>query len=110
MDILHSKQIESDKKNESISNIEYLARERVDNGDDENTTFENKELHEAVIQELKRRALIQLRAYIDAKHDSKNLRNALKKHNITSTTKDNILKSLMKKDYTTVRAVIADVI
>lgn len=106
MDIIYSKQLESDNKNTSISAIEYLARERVDNGDDENSNFENKKLHEAVVEELKRRAIIQLRAYIGAKHDNTKLRNILRKHGITRTSNENIIQSLMKKDYKTVKAIV----
>lgn len=108
MDILYSKVLKTDEKNEYISDIEYLAKVRVDNGDDESSYFDSDALRDAVITELKRRALLEI-SYILTHHLRKSsVKEVLKTHELATTSKQHIIDAISKKKYSFVKTLRND--
>lgn len=109
MDILYSKTLETSKKNEYISDIEYESKRRVDHGADENTEFANPELKKGVLDELKRRALVEIRYVLESSHSRKKHSSVLRKHKLDGTSLDGILKNASKKTYKQLKAFLNDI-
>ena len=106
MDILYSKVLKTDEKNEYISDIEYLAKVRVDNGDDENSSYDSDELHNAVIKELKRRYSITIRSLLN--HHETTIRRILKQHKIT-THQSKMQQTLEKLSLKEIRSILSEI-
>lgn len=109
MDILYSKTLETSKKNEYISHVEYESKRRVDHGADENTEFANPELKKGVLEELKRRALVEIRYVLESSHSRKKHSSVLRKHKLHTSSLNEVMKSASKKTYKQLKAFLNDI-
>ena len=103
MDILYSKELKTDEKNENISGLEYFARVRVDNGDDETTHFDGEEQKTAIVEELMRRALLEIENILQHHLRRKSVKDILHQHKISGTTTKTIIDEISRKKYSLVK-------
>ena len=109
MDILYAKTLESSKRNTYISDIEYESKRRVDRGADETTAFSDPELKKGIIDELKRRAIIEIKYTFSSSQKRKKYSAVLKKHKLSGSTNDDIVSSASKKTYKQLKAFLSDI-
>ena len=105
MDILYTNELTTQDKNEYLSELQFRAIMLVDRGVDETIDFGNKELHELIVKELKRRLLLNIEYKIkerSIKYSSATLR----KFGIRARTMETILEEAHKKTLGTLRKLV----
>ena len=105
MDILYAKELTTHDKNEYISDLQFRAIMLVDRGVDETIDFGNKELHELIVNELKRRLLLNIEYKINdrsIKYSSATLR----KYGVRARTMKTILEEAHRKTLGTLRKLV----